>query len=97
MLGQGLDTVIVITTNEPITALHPAATRAGRCWAEVAFEAFRAEEAQRRGWSRREASGGSLATTLAELYGLRDGRAARDGRRSGSRRRPPSVPPTQCR
>jgi hypothetical protein len=75
MLGQALDTVIIITTNEPIASLHPAATRAGRCWAEVAFEPLALGEAN--AWLGREGSDRRVRrpSALAELYALRDGRA----------------------
>jgi hypothetical protein len=46
-LGQGLDLLILLTTNEELGRLHPAVTRPGRCLAATEFRAFTAEEAGR--------------------------------------------------
>ena len=35
IVGQGLRTLVLITTNEPLSALHPALTRPGRCLAQL--------------------------------------------------------------
>lgn len=35
LIGQGLHTLVAITTNDPLSSLHLAVTRAGRCLAEV--------------------------------------------------------------
>jgi hypothetical protein len=35
LLGQGLEVLVALTTNEPVWQLHPAVVRAGRCLAEV--------------------------------------------------------------
>jgi hypothetical protein len=40
LLGQGLRCLFLITTNEPLMALHPALVRPGRCLARVEFEAL---------------------------------------------------------
>jgi ATP-dependent 26S proteasome regulatory subunit len=37
LLGQGLRCLFVITTNEPLGAIHPAIVRPGRCLAQVEF------------------------------------------------------------
>lgn len=37
ILGQGLKVLILITTNEPLSKLHPAVSRPGRCAAVVDF------------------------------------------------------------
>jgi len=70
LLGQGTRTLILITTNEPVGRLHPAARRAGRCLSDIEFTPFRAEEAN--AWlaanGRTESVSGP--TTLAELFGL---------------------------
>ena len=45
ILGQGLRTLVLITTNEPVGRLHPAIVRPGRCLAEVEFRRFTRNEA----------------------------------------------------
>jgi energy-coupling factor transporter ATP-binding protein EcfA2 len=35
ILGHGLRLLVLITTNEPVSELHPATTRPGRCLAEI--------------------------------------------------------------
>jgi hypothetical protein len=68
LIGQGLDVLVCITTNEPLHALHPAITRPGRCLAEIHVGPFSAAEAA--AWLGRPLdSGGPL--TLAELYARR--------------------------
>ena len=37
LLGQGTRTMLLITTNEPVGRLQPAARRAGRCLADIEF------------------------------------------------------------
>jgi hypothetical protein len=37
LLGQGLRCLCLITTNEPLAAVHPAVVRPGRCLAQVEF------------------------------------------------------------
>jgi len=68
MLGQGLNTLVLLTTNEEITRLHPAVVRPGRCLCLIEFERFSTAEA--RAWL-----GDDSVTdepTLAELYERRD-------------------------
>ena len=43
MLGQGLNTLVLLTTNEEITRLHPAVVRPGRCLCLIEFEVFHQE------------------------------------------------------
>lgn len=45
VLGQGSDTIILLTTNEEIGRLHPALVRPGRCLAAVEFSEFAPAEA----------------------------------------------------
>jgi hypothetical protein len=45
LLGQGTNTLLLITTNEPLGRLHPAALRPGRCLANIEFGPFPAAEA----------------------------------------------------
>jgi hypothetical protein len=45
LLGQGLRCLFLITTNEPLAAVHPAVVRPGRCLAQVEFGALPAAQA----------------------------------------------------
>jgi hypothetical protein len=69
LLGQGTRTLILITTNEPVGRLHPAARRPGRCLADIEFVAFPPAEANAwlaaHGHTRRV----QKPTPLAELFG----------------------------
>lgn len=47
MLGQGLRCLFLLTTNEPVSALHPALVRPGRCLARIEFSALSAAETAR--------------------------------------------------
>jgi hypothetical protein len=73
LLGQGLRLLVLITTNEPISKIHPAVARPGRCAARLDFAPFTREEALRwldahsASW---HSNGGTLpgSVTLAEMY-----------------------------
>ncbi|MGH3848195.1 MAG: AAA family ATPase, partial [Pseudonocardiaceae bacterium] len=67
LLGQGMNAVVLLTTNEEVSRLHPALTRPGRCLARVEFVPFDADEA--RSWLNGKHVEGSH--TLAELLELR--------------------------
>jgi hypothetical protein len=77
-LGQGLDLVVLLSTNEPIGSLHPALVRPGRCLAQIAFAPFGRDEAT--AWLGRPLPAGAArdGVTLAELYRQR-GDVARIG------------------
>jgi hypothetical protein len=45
LLGQGLRCLFLITTNEPLAAVHPAVVRPGRCLAQVEFGLLPAAQA----------------------------------------------------
>lgn len=70
ILGQGLDLMVLITTNEPIGTLHEAVTRPGRCLSEIEFAALPAIEAN--AWLAAHDSSDrvSTETTLADLYAI---------------------------
>jgi hypothetical protein len=72
VLGQGTRTLLLITTNEPVKRLHPAARRPGRCLADLEFTALSADDANEwlaaHGQSRRV----DRPTPLAELFGGAD-------------------------
>lgn len=74
LLGHGSNTLMLVTTNEPIGRLHPAITRDGRCLSQIEFGMFSTDEAnawlERSGSERRVSS----PTTLAGLYAVSEGR-----------------------
>jgi hypothetical protein len=45
IIGQGLQVLVLVTTNEPLGRLHPAVARPGRCAARLEFEPFPPAEA----------------------------------------------------
>jgi hypothetical protein len=72
MVGQGLRTSLLITTNEPISRLHPAIRRPGRCWSQIEFCEFSAPEAD--AWlAARGLEGGGASRSLAHLFALSRG------------------------
>jgi hypothetical protein len=77
LLGQGLQVLVLITTNERISRLHPAVSRAGRCAASVEFA--RVDFAEAIAWSnkRQVALPRRASYTLSELYALSEGRLHR--------------------
>jgi hypothetical protein len=70
LLGQGSRALILVTTNEPLGKLHPAALRPGRAMATVEFAPLDAAEASvwlaERGLERRLDS----SATIAELHAM---------------------------
>ena len=73
LIGQGMRTLLLITTNEPVKRLHPAARRPGRCLADIEFTALSSVEAN--GWlaARGRRDRVDRPTTLAELFGANAG------------------------
>jgi hypothetical protein len=69
LMGQGLNLIVAITTNEPLARLHPAVVRPGRCIAQV--EVGRLAPAEARAWLGRRAAIPAEGATLAELYAIR--------------------------
>lgn len=74
LIGQGLRTLVLISTNEEISELHPAVRRPGRCASLVTFTAFAPDAAN--AWLERRGSAARVAAkaTLADLYAVLDGR-----------------------
>lgn len=66
ILGQGMNIVVLLTTNEETSRLHPAIVRPGRCLAAVPFPAF--DGAQASAWLGRRVE---RPMTLAELLEAR--------------------------
>lgn len=69
LIGQGLKTLILVTTNEPMKKMHPAVARPGRCASEMEFKTFGQQEADNWLAERGVADRTSLPLTLAQLYG----------------------------
>ncbi|MCO1659779.1 DUF5925 domain-containing protein [Pseudonocardia humida] len=76
MLGQGLDILVCLTTNEDVARLHPAVIRPGRCLAEIRIGPL--DQAEATTWLGRPV--GPDGATLAELY-RRRGRMTTPARR----------------
>jgi len=68
LVGQGLRTLVLLTTNEPLEELHPALTRPGRCMSDVRFGPFPAEEAAAWLAARGVEDETDGEVTLAQLY-----------------------------
>jgi hypothetical protein len=66
VLGQGFNSLILLTTNEDIQRIHPALTRPGRCLARVEFARFTPEQARR--WLPETVAAADSPATLAELF-----------------------------
>jgi hypothetical protein len=74
LIGQGLRVLVLVTTNEPIRALHPAVARPGRCAANIEFEPLSVDEAN--AWLSAHGSEERVSAhyPLAELYAKLEGR-----------------------
>ena len=70
LVGQGLEILVCITTNEALLRLHPAVIRPGRCLAQVHVGPLTKAEAE--AWLGRDGVGADGAT-LAELFARRGG------------------------
>jgi hypothetical protein len=71
LLGQGLRTMFLLTTNEAVSSVHPAVSRPGRCIANIEFSKFSKAEANAwlgsRGVATKPAGD---AMTLAQMFAL---------------------------
>jgi hypothetical protein len=76
LLGQGTKALILVTTNEPLGKLHPAALRPGRAMAALEFAPMRADEAT--AWLGARGLGCEVTSpaTLAELHAMLAGSRA---------------------
>jgi hypothetical protein len=70
IVGQGLQSLFLITTNEPIAALHDAITRPGRCLENIHVDPLTVPEANAWLTQRSSEHRVSKPTSLATLYGL---------------------------
>jgi len=70
LLGQGLNVMVLITTNEPLSSMHPAIVRPGRCLCEMEFGALEPDTAN---WWLRDHGCQEIVekeTTLAQLFSM---------------------------
>jgi hypothetical protein len=83
LLGQGVRSILLVTTNEPIGRLHPAVRRPGRCWASIDFGPFDAAEAT--AWLALEGVDRDVTrpATLAELFAIAEDRELEDASAAG--------------
>jgi hypothetical protein len=74
LLGQGVRSILLVTTNEPIGRLHPAVRRPGRCWVSIDFGPF--DPAEATAWLALQGVDRDVTTpaTLAELYAIAEDR-----------------------
>jgi hypothetical protein len=80
LLGQSTRILVLLTTNEELTRLHPALIRPGRCLARTEFTRFPDHEAN--SWLGGGAKTSATGTTLAQLY---------EARRTGQRVSSPAL------
>jgi hypothetical protein len=78
LVGQGLNALVLVTTNEPLRKLHPAVQRPGRCWSEIEFGLLMAEEANHWLRERRSTARVTGQTSLADLFAALDGQEIRE-------------------
>ena len=76
LLDDGMRVLILLTTNEKLSKLHPAVTRPGRCDTRIEFHPLQLEEANAWLAAHETEARVSAPTPLAELYALAAGDAA---------------------
>jgi len=69
-IGQGLNTLVLITTNEPLENIHKALQREGRCMANVEFGPL--TEAEGQAWAEEQKGNPVVegSNSVADLYAL---------------------------
>jgi hypothetical protein len=77
LIGQGMQVIVLVTTNEPLGRLHPAIQREGRCWGEIEFMPLSAREANLWLASHDSAHRSAASMTIADLYAVLRGRSKR--------------------
>jgi hypothetical protein len=70
MIGQGMNAIVLVTTNEPVGKLHPAIQRPGRCWRQIEFAPVETSRANK--WIAYHDSSIRVTkpTTLTDLYAI---------------------------
>lgn len=68
LIGQGLKLMVFVSTNEQLDKLHPAVSRAGRCFAKIEFPALTPDEVAE--WlTAHGIDHADSSQSLSELYG----------------------------
>jgi hypothetical protein len=73
LIGRGLRFLVLITTNESVSKLHPAVARPGRCAANIEFGSFTADQAKTWLAARGRENIFPGACHLADLYAIVEG------------------------
>lgn len=74
LIGQGLRVLVLITTNEPLSSLHPAVARPGRCAADIEFGPLTLTESTL--WAKKnnlEVELSEKSYRLTDLYAIKEG------------------------
>jgi SpoVK/Ycf46/Vps4 family AAA+-type ATPase len=78
IIGQGLRLLVIITTNEDLSLLHPAVSRPGRTASIIQFSEMNSDESQK--WAKKHhLTVENKSHTLAELFGTASGFGVRVG------------------
>jgi len=75
--GQATRSLVLVTTNEAVGALHPALSRPGRCLAETQFHELGRDEIVRWCDARQLTAPGGSRVSLADLFAYAEGRVPR--------------------
>lgn len=70
VLGQGLEVMFLITTNEELGKLHPAVSRLGRCFSKIEFGKLSPEECEKWLFLHEVRASIKESNTLSDLYGV---------------------------
>lgn len=73
LIGRGLRFLVLVTTNEPVSKLHPAVARPGRCAANIEFGGFSADQAEEWLDAHGHLNSHAGACQLADLYAITEG------------------------
>lgn len=82
ILGQSANTLVLVTTNDDLRALHPAVTRPGRCAQHLEFGPLSVTEANAWLGANECAAEVNSPRTIAELFALRQGHRPAVGARA---------------
>jgi SpoVK/Ycf46/Vps4 family AAA+-type ATPase len=69
-IGQGLNILVLMTTNVPLTDIHPAVKRPGRCMVNIEVPSMTRQQAE--AWLEAPLPATLKEPTLAELYELQN-------------------------
>jgi hypothetical protein len=78
VLGQATRSLVLVTTNEAVGALHPALSRPGRCLGETQFHELRRDEIVRWCDARQLTAPEGSRVSLADLFAHAEGHVPRN-------------------